>query len=62
MDFAHVASPATLHRKLSQLIEAGFIESAFEGKNRRTKFLILTNKSVKYFEQMVKAMIKAITA
>ena len=41
MGLKFIASPATIHRKLDELREAGLIEQIFEGKNRRTKFLVL---------------------
>ena len=44
-----IASPATLHRKIRTLIDAGYVEQQFEGKNRRTKHLVPTNKAMKYF-------------
>jgi DNA-binding MarR family transcriptional regulator len=62
MNLAFIASPATLHRKLDQLREAGFIEFVFEGKNRRTKFLIPTDSAGKYFEKMGKALTSALKA
>ena len=40
MLLSNIASPATVHRKLDELREAGLIEQVFEGKNRRTKYLV----------------------
>ena len=42
MALSHIASPATIHRKLDQLREMGMIDTEFEGKNRRTKYLVPT--------------------
>jgi DNA-binding MarR family transcriptional regulator len=59
MALSAIASPATLHRKLDALREAGFIEQEYEGKNRRTKYLVTTENTAKYFEQMGKALVLA---
>lgn len=60
MSLRAIASPATMHRKLNDLLEAGLIEQAYEGKNRRTKYLHLTNKANTYFANMGSAMLNAI--
>ena len=52
MSLAQLASPATLHRKIVQLIEAGYVEQCFEGKNRRTKYLVPTDKVDKYYAKL----------
>lgn len=39
-----IASPATMYRKLTNLLDARLIEKVFEGKNRRTKYLAPTHK------------------
>ena len=63
MAMASIASPATVHRKLDDLREAGLIEQTFEGKNRRTKYLVPTKVADKYFatlgEMMKKTLISA---
>ena len=46
---SHIASPATIHRKLDQLREAGMVDSHYEGSNRRTKYLKPTEKAQMYF-------------
>jgi len=51
-----IASPATIHRKLDQLRELGMIDTVFEGKNRRTKYLVPTEASHIYFENIGKVM------
>lgn len=51
-----VASPATIHRKLDNLREKGLIDTQYEGKNRRTKFLVLTPMGVNYLHQKAAAM------
>jgi len=49
MALSHIASPATIHRKLDQLRELGMIDSHHEGTNRRTKYLKTTDKAQHYF-------------
>ena len=60
MNFSQIASPATIHRKLDELRELGFIEQIFEGANRRTKFLVPTKLANAYFEKMSEAMTNAV--
>ena len=55
-----IASPATVHRKLNKLIEVSLIEQVFEGKNRRTKYLITTKEAESYFAKMSKAITNAV--
>lgn len=59
MGLGAIASPATIHRKLDQLREAGLIEQSFVGKNRRTKYLSPTKAAAKYFEQLGNALVLA---
>lgn len=51
MNCQHIASPATIHRKMTQLLDANLIEQKFVGKNRRTKYLIVTDLANQYFEK-----------
>jgi DNA-binding MarR family transcriptional regulator len=62
MAMASIASPATLHRKLDDLREQGLIAQIFEGKNRRTKYLVPTKVADKYFANLGKVMAQAIVA
>ena len=55
-----LASPATLHRRLDSLREAGYIEQSFKGDNRRTKYLVTTARSKTYFKSMGFALSNAI--
>ena len=57
-----IASPATLHRKLDELREAGLIQQIFEGKNRRTKYLVPTKAADADFAKMSKAITSAVNA
>ena len=56
-----IASPATIHRKLDQLRELGMIDTVFEGKNRRTKYLVPTQAAHDYFEDISQVMHEALT-
>ena len=60
MALSNIASPATIHRKLDELREAGLIEQSFEGKNRRTKYLVPTKLANTYFDKMSEAMTGAV--
>jgi Fe2+ or Zn2+ uptake regulation protein len=55
-----IASPATIHRKLDQLRELGMIDTVFEGKNRRTKYLVPTQMAHDYFNQVGQVMQQAL--
>jgi DNA-binding MarR family transcriptional regulator len=59
MSLHKIASPATLHRKLDQLREAGLIEQTFNGDNRRTKYLVPTKLADQHFSNLSKALIAA---
>jgi predicted HTH transcriptional regulator len=59
MKLEKIASPATIHRKLSELVREGWVEFAFEGTNRRTKYIIPTAKLDKYFENLSKLIAKS---
>ena len=52
MSLGEIASPATLHRKLDRLIEAGYITLEYNGKNRRSKYLMPTPTAEAYFTLM----------
>jgi Fe2+ or Zn2+ uptake regulation protein len=62
MSLNNIASPATIHRKLDQLRELGMIDTVFEGKNRRTKYLVPTQAAHAYFDQIGQAMRQATAA
>ncbi len=51
-----VASPATLHRKIRTLIDTGYVSSEFVGKNRRTRYLVPTEKADAFFSEMGTSM------
>jgi len=60
MAMSHIASPATIHRKLDVLREIGMIETLYEGTNRRTKYLVPTAQANRYFQEHSKTMNQAI--
>jgi len=51
-----IASPATLHRKIRKLIDSGYVSSDFLGTNRRTRFLVPTEKANEFFSRMGNSM------
>ncbi|WP_408593774.1 hypothetical protein [Limnohabitans sp.] len=60
MSLLVLASPATLHRKLDDLREAGMIEQVFHGQNRRTKYLVPTQTANHYLDKLGQAMCDAV--
>lgn len=60
MALKHIASPATIHRKLDSLLQANLVELKFEGDNRRSKFISITKTGDRYLSNLSKAMIKAV--
>lgn len=54
-----LASPATLHRKLDDLLDAKLIDQKFEGRNRRTKYLVPTKKALEHFSKLGLAIAEA---
>jgi Fe2+ or Zn2+ uptake regulation protein len=55
-----IASPVTIHRKLDMLRELGLIDQIFQGDNRRTKYLIPTQVSDDYFDNLGRVLIEAV--
>ena len=60
MRMDHIASAATIHRKLDYLRQMGLVQNIYQGKNRRTKFMAPTKLSARYFEKINKVMRKAL--
>lgn len=58
--FPFIGSPATMHRKLNDLIHYNYVETKYEGRNRRTKFLVLTAAGRDYFDEMEKHMLEVL--
>ena len=49
MTLAHIASPATIHRKLDELVAAGLVTHEYRDNNRRTKYLMPTPKALSHY-------------
>ena len=60
MGFNALGSPANLHRKINELLNAGMIEFRSIGTNRRTKYLHITQAAFDYFQTKSKAMVEAV--
>ena len=58
MALSTVASPATIHRKLDELINEGLAEKRFTSPDHRTKRLFLTPKGQKFFVSRDKLLAK----
>ena len=56
MELTEIASPATVHRKLNQLIAKQLITAVYDGQNRRTKYLVLMPKAISYFHKLSESM------
>lgn len=61
MNLAHIASPATLHRKFTQLLNLGLVDAVFKDRNRRTKYVVLTAQGHAYFKALERAFEQAQT-
>ena len=62
MGFNALGSPANLHRKLDELLDAGMISFSYNGNNRRTKYITLTQTAFDYFQTKSKAMVQAVNS
>jgi DNA-binding MarR family transcriptional regulator len=51
-----LASSAALHNRIDDLREAGMICVTYKGHNRRSKFLIPTEKGMRYLQRMGQLM------
>jgi hypothetical protein len=52
MSLSFIASPATIHRKIDELLEKGLIEHFYEDNNRRTKFLVPSAKALDHYARL----------
>jgi DNA-binding transcriptional ArsR family regulator len=59
MYVSQCGSPAAIHRSLRILKDAGLVEVLFEGKNRRSKYLAVSEKTSEYFSSLGAALIEA---
>lgn len=55
-----IASPTTIHRKLSHLLAVGLMKQIFKGKDRRNKYLVPTARAAQYFDQLGQATVQAL--
>jgi DNA-binding MarR family transcriptional regulator len=60
MEFRALGSPATLHRKIHGLREAGMISVESVGTDRRTKYLHITQAARDYFQIKNDAILQAL--
>lgn len=58
MCFSKLGSPAAIHRSLRRLVDAGLIKVFFKGKNRRTKYLSVSDKATQHFGLLGEALIE----
>jgi DNA-binding MarR family transcriptional regulator len=56
MGQAHIASPATLHRKMQLLLAEGLIDLQVDPDNKRSKFVVLSKKGLRYYTLMSSLM------
>jgi DNA-binding MarR family transcriptional regulator len=61
MCLSSIASPATLHRKVDELLKTGYIQLTHKGDNRRTKYLNPTKRAVDHYKKLGIVLIKAST-
>lgn len=57
MALQSMASPGTVHRKLSLLRKNGLIEQVFQGGDQRTKYLVPTAASDDYFDKLGRILV-----
>ena len=56
MGLAHIASPATLHRKMQLLLAEELIDLMVDPDNKRSKFVVLSRKGKRYYTLMSSMM------
>ncbi|NBX55473.1 MAG: hypothetical protein EBQ82_10940 [Betaproteobacteria bacterium] len=56
MELKHIASPASIHRKLEALRSRGLIDHVYLEGNRRTKFLKPTELALDHYAQISQEM------
>ena len=54
-----LASPATLHKHLASLRASGYVTARSEGRDKRTKYLVLTSLGHEYVNTLSKAIVQA---
>lgn len=62
MSLLWIASPATLHRKIKNLVAEGYVTHTHQGLNRRTRYLVLTEKSESFFNRLGESLVNCMAA
>jgi DNA-binding MarR family transcriptional regulator len=62
MGLSHIASPATLHRKMQSLLQEGLIELSTDAHNKRSKFVVLSKKGQRRYQTLSTLMAEAYSA
>lgn len=62
LELKHLASPSTLHKKLSRLKGMDLLTIERCGNDHRTKYLMLTPIALEYFQALGHALQKAVNA
>ncbi len=62
LELEHLASPSTLHKKLSRLKGMDLLMIKHRGNDHRTKYLMLTPIALEYFRALGRALQKAVNA
>jgi len=52
ISLSQLGSTATLHRRISTLLGLDLISLEYQGANRRTKYIKLTPRSLKYYQDL----------
>lgn len=60
MELHLIASPPTMRRRLDALRDAGYIDHVFKGKNRRTKYLVTTERAKTYFKALEQCLVHSL--
>ena len=50
MGLSHIASPATLHRKMQRLLQDDLIQLNVDSENRRSKFVVLSKRGHRRYD------------
>jgi hypothetical protein len=62
MGLKQIASPATIHRKLQELLKSGLVELRYTESNRRSKYIRSTKSGTAYFSKRSNLLMQAIQA
>lgn len=56
IELKHLASPSTLHKKITHLRKLQLLETEHHGGDHRTKYLVLTPHGIEHFHALGMAM------